>query len=99
MRDIPNGNGDNPYRVRYNPLANHLSEILADASTGVINAEIFLPRNYPQTSRLLGIARMSHYTALLHPGRCRNDEPCHLPARARTRAVERSVRRAVCPSR
>jgi len=47
--------------------ANHKSEI--------INEEIFFSRNYPQTPRLLGLARMSHHTALLHSGRRRDDEP------------------------
>ncbi len=42
---------------------------------------------------------MPDHTALLHPGGRGDDEPCHLPARARTRAVERGVRRAVCPPR
>jgi len=66
----------------------------------IVNDEtLLLSRNHPQTTRLLGIARMPDHPALLHPGGRRDDEPCHLPARARTRAVERGVRRAVCPSR
>jgi len=78
------------YVIIPHTIANPKSEILAQtASTGVINDEtLLLSRNHPQTSRLLGIARMPDHTALLHPGGRGDDEPCHLPARARTRANE-----------
>jgi hypothetical protein len=76
------------------------SQSIQNRQSEIVNDETFLlSRNHPQTTRLLGIARMPDHTALLHPGRRRDDEPCHLPARARTRAVERGVRRAVCPPR
>ena len=65
----------------------------------IINAKIFLPGNHPQTPGLLGSAWMPDYPALLHPGGRRDDEPCHLPARARSRALERGVCGAVCPPR
>ena len=51
----------------------------------------FLPIHHPQTTRLLGITRMPDHTALLHPGRRRDDEPHHLFARSRPQAVERGV--------
>jgi hypothetical protein len=56
---------------------------LVEASE-ILNEEFLLPNHHPQTPGLLGITRMSHHTALLHPGGRRDDEPCHLVAQARS---------------
>ena len=72
---------------------------IVNQKSEIVNEEFFFSRNHPQITRLLGVARMPHHPALLHPGGRRDDEPCHLPARVRPRAVERGVRRAVCPPR
>src|SRR5688500_8553827 len=63
------------------------------------NEEIILSRNHPQTSRLLGRARMLDHPAVLHPGGRGHDEPCHLFARAWPRAVECGICRTLRATR
>src|SRR6266516_878 len=100
-----------PLTISYNPLAwsrytvRYRSRLLDHRNNSRIpnleyrvthDTKSILPIHHPQTTRLLGIAWMPNHPALLHPGRRRDDESQHLPARARARAVERGVCRAVC---